>query len=134
MARVDVSLRSIPGAQAALGRAGGHTLVADRPAGRAGGEGLGFNGAELLALAIGGCLANDLRYLAHAEGVEIVAIAIEVALTLEGEPSIVTGAEVRVAVEGPDPAAIAGIVARAEADSTVAGSLVRGVPVRFLSV
>ncbi len=134
MARVDVSLRNVPGTEAALGWAGAHTLVADRPAGRAGGQGLGFNGAELLALAIGGCLANDLRYLAHAEGVEIAAIAIEVALTLEGEPLVVTGAEVRVAAEGPDPAATAGIVARAEADSTVAVSLARGVPVRFLSV
>lgn len=31
--------------------------------------GLGFNGGQPLALAIGGCLCNDLRYVAHAMGV-----------------------------------------------------------------
>ena len=29
---------------------------------------LGFNGAELLGLTIGGCFCNDLRYVAHAMG------------------------------------------------------------------
>ena len=31
--------------------------------------GLDFNGGQPLALAIGGCLCNDLRYVAHAMGV-----------------------------------------------------------------
>lgn len=134
MARVEISLRNVPGTEAALGWAGSHTLVADRPAGRAGGMGLGFNGAELLALALGGCLANDLRYLAHARGLTLDAIAIEVALTLEGDPLLAVAAEIRVAAQGPDPAATAEVVARAMATSTVANSVARGLPVRFLSV
>lgn len=68
MSTMIVALRNIAGTEAALGWANGHTLVVDRAEGRAGGQGLGFNGGELLALTIGGCFANDLRYTAHAMG------------------------------------------------------------------
>ena len=66
-----VQLRNIPDTEAALGWAGGHTMVVDRPEGKAGGMGLGFNGGQLLALAIGGCLCNDLRYVAHDMGIAL---------------------------------------------------------------
>lgn len=134
MTRVEIALRNIAGTGAALGWAGSHTLVVDRAEGRAGGRGLGFNGAELLALAIGGCLANDLRYVATDLGARIEAIAIDVALTLEGDPLLATAAEVRVSAEGPDPQAIAEAIARARAESTVANSIARGLPVAFVSV
>jgi organic hydroperoxide reductase OsmC/OhrA len=58
MASMTVELSNIAGTEAALGWAGGHTLVVDRPEGRAGGKGLGFNGGQLLALTIGGCFAT----------------------------------------------------------------------------
>ena len=45
---------------------------------RTGGRGLGFNGAELLALAIGGCFCNDLRYVANDMGVGLGKIAVSV--------------------------------------------------------
>ena len=134
MTRVEIALRNIAGTEAALGWAGSHTLVVDRAEGRAGGRGLGFNGAELLALAIGGCLANDLRYVATDLGARIEAIAIDVALTLEGDPLLATAAEVRVSAEGPDPQAIAEAIACARAESTVANSIARGLPVAFVSV
>jgi organic hydroperoxide reductase OsmC/OhrA len=134
MTRVEIALRNIAGTEAALGWAGSHTLVVDRAEGRAGGRGLGFNGAELLALAIGGCLANDLRYVAKDLGARIEAIAIDVALTLEGDPLRATAAEVRISAEGPDPQAIAEAIARARAESTVANSIARGLPVAFVSV
>ena len=134
MTRVEIALRNIAGTEAALGWAGSHTLVVDRAEGRAGGRGLGFNGAELLALAIGGCLANDLRYVATDLGARIEAIAIDVALTLEGDPLLATAAEVRVSAEGPDPQAIAEAIARARAESTVANSIARGLPVAIVSV
>ena len=44
MTSMTVHLRSIPDTQAALGWAEGHTIVVDRPDGKAGGMGLGFNG------------------------------------------------------------------------------------------
>jgi organic hydroperoxide reductase OsmC/OhrA len=130
MAQMTVELRNIAGTEAALGWAGAHTLVVDRPEGKAGGQGLGFNGGQLLALAIGGCFCNDLRYAAHAEGVKLGAIAVNVTLELEGEPLLATAATIHVecdTLDGTDPQAI---VAAAERISTVANSLKAGVPVR----
>ena len=46
MTSMTVHLRSIPDTQAALGWAEGHTIVVDRPDGKAGGMGLGFNGGD----------------------------------------------------------------------------------------
>jgi organic hydroperoxide reductase OsmC/OhrA len=69
MTETVVELRTVAGTEAALGWAGAHTLVVDRAEGVAGGGVLGFNGGQLLALAIGGCLCNDPRYVGHAMGV-----------------------------------------------------------------
>lgn len=126
---VTVDLRSVPGTQAALGWAGGHTMVVDRPQDRAGGMGLGFNGAQLLALTIGGCFCNDLRYVADELGVALGDISVEVALTLEGEPLIATGATMTVhcrTLDGSDPASL---VETAKKTCMVSNSLARGVPV-----
>ncbi len=61
MVSAIVELRNVEGTQAALGWAGAHAIVADRLQGKAGGLGLGFNGAQLLGLAMGGCFCNDVR-------------------------------------------------------------------------
>jgi organic hydroperoxide reductase OsmC/OhrA len=130
MAEMTVSLRNVADSEAALGWAGGHTLVVDRPEGKAGGMGLGFNGGQLLALAIGGCFCNDLRYVAHGRGVPLGRIAVDVTLTLDGQPLLATGATMTVDCEtrdGSDPQAI---IAEAERISTVANSLRAGVAVR----
>jgi len=130
MAQMTVELRNIAGTEAALGWAGGHTLVVDRPEGKAGGQGLGFNGGELLALAIGGCFCNDLRYVAHARGAKLGPIAVSVTLDLDGAPLLATGAVIKVECEmadGSDPRAI---IVEAERISTVANSLKAGLPVR----
>lgn len=86
MADVSVELRNIAATQAALGWAGTHTLVVDRPEGKAGGRGLGFNGGQLLALALGGCFCNDLRYAAAELGAHLEEISVSVKVTLDGEP------------------------------------------------
>jgi uncharacterized OsmC-like protein len=133
MSTTKVEFRSIPGTEAAVGISGGHTLVADRPAGVAGGQGLGFNGGQLLGLAIGGCLCNDLRYAAHEAGVTLTSLAVDVTLHLtEGNPRFVTDADVRIAVESDDPGAdLAGLVRRARADTTIGNSLTRGINIRY---
>lgn len=127
--QVDVRLTNIPGTAAAVGWAGGHTLVADRPKGSAGGLGIGFNGAQLLALALGGCFCNDLRYVAEELGVKLGDISVDVSLDLEGSPLVATGARLSVScstLDGSDPVAI---VTRARASCMVSNSLVQGVPV-----
>lgn len=129
MPQVDVALRNVAGTGAALGWAGSHTMVVDRPPGKAGGMGLGFNGAELLALAIGGCFCNDLRYVAQRRGVTLDTVQVDVALTLEGEPLLATAAAMTVRctmADGSDPAEI---VDEARGSCMVSNSLARGVPV-----
>ena len=68
MPTMTVDFITIGGTEAAVMKAGNHTLIIDRPEGKAGGLGLGFNGAQLLAAAVGGCLCNDIRYVAHERG------------------------------------------------------------------
>ena len=47
MVSMTVELRNIEDTQAAMGWAGGHTIIVDRAEGKAGGMGLGFNGGQL---------------------------------------------------------------------------------------
>ena len=129
MVSMTVELRNVAGTEAAMGWAGGHTIVVDRPDGKAGGMGLGFNGAQLLALALGGCFCNDLRYTAHDMGVALGKIAVSVDIDLDGAPLVATAATMRVVcdtLDGTDPAAV---VEQAKAGCMVSNSLRQGVPV-----
>lgn len=131
MATSTIEIRNVAGTEAALGWAGSHTLVIDRPLGRAGGLGLGFNGAQLLGLAIGGCFANDLRYVAAEAGVEINDISITVDVTLQGEPIIATDAVMRVSVQMADGSDGGDLIRRAGEISMAMNSLNRGISVRL---
>lgn len=129
MVSITVDLANIEGTEAALGWAGSHTLVADRPEGKAGGKGLGFNGGQLLALALGGCFCNDLRYVAYAAGVALGKISVRVSLELEGDPLVATSAEMMVSLETTDASEPGALIERARAICTVANSVGRGFPV-----
>src|SRR5262249_37980478 len=102
MTTMSGALRSIPHTGAAARWAGRRTGGVDRPGGRAGGTGLGFNGGELLALAIGGCLCNDLHYVADAAGVRLTSVAVDVTVNFAGDPLLATDATVTVAAEAAD--------------------------------
>ncbi|MBC7151016.1 OsmC family protein [Ciceribacter selenitireducens] len=131
MVQSIVELRNVAGTEAAIGWAGSHTIVVDRPDGKAGGLGLGFNGGQLLALAVGGCYCNDLRYVAHDLGVEIGEISVTVKLDLEGAPLVATNVVLSVRCttsDGSDPGVL---IDRAWSVCTVANSLNRGVPTRL---
>lgn len=129
MPAMTVELRNVEGTEAAMGWAGGHTLVVDRPPGKAGGQGLGFNGGELLALAIGGCFCNDLRYAAHSLNVRLGKIAVSVTLDLEGDPLLVKSAAMAAICETRDGSSPQAVIERAMAISTVAHSVQKGFPV-----
>jgi len=131
MPSIQVDLRSITDTGAALGWAGGHTVVIDRPDGRAGGQGLGFNGGQMLALAIGGCFCNDLHYVAHEMAVEIESLSVTVSLELDGAPMKVTGATLQAACRISDAARLDELLRRAREISTVANSVTSGFPVSF---
>jgi organic hydroperoxide reductase OsmC/OhrA len=130
MAEITVQLRNVHGTEAALGWAGSHTLIVDRAEGKAGGKGFGFNGGQLLGLAIGGCLCNDLRYVAHDLGVQLLSIEVDVTVQLEGNPMLATAAVVAVRVDAADKKTdVRALIERAVAISTVANSLQRGLSI-----
>lgn len=124
-----VEIRNVAGTQAAMGWADAHTVVIDRPEGRAGGMGLGFNGAQLLGLTIGGCFANDLRYVAADLGVSVGEISISVSVTLEGSPVRAVGAEMLISVSMSDGSDPAPLIAKAKEISMAMNSLIKGLPV-----
>ncbi|PWW01764.1 organic hydroperoxide reductase OsmC/OhrA [Hoeflea marina] len=128
-----VELRNVRGTRAAMGWAGGHTVIIDRPEGRAGGMGLGFNGAQMLALALGGCFCNDLRYTAESMNVDLDVVEVTVTVTLEGEPLVTTAADMQVRCTRTDGGDASDIIESAKATCMVANSLQRGVAVNIHS-
>jgi organic hydroperoxide reductase OsmC/OhrA len=132
MATMTVQLRSLPDTEAAVGWAGAHTVVVDRPEGKAGGLGLGFNGGQLLGLAIGGCFCNDLHYVAHEMGLRLTSVEVDVTVSFAGSPLLATEAVLSVRVSAAEnDADIEDLIRRARAVSTVSNSLKRGIPVHF---
>ena len=87
----EVEVRNVAGEPAAVGRAGPHTLVVDRPA-DGGGRGVGFNGGQLLYLAIAGCVSNDLFREARAEGIALERVRVSVDGDFQGDPPVSTSA------------------------------------------
>jgi organic hydroperoxide reductase OsmC/OhrA len=91
--------------------------------------GLGFNGAQMLALALGGCFCNDLRYVAQELGVSIRNLSVSVTVCLEGQPLLTTSATMAVAcdlIDGSDPRLL---IEKAKESCMVSNSLRKGVPV-----
>ena len=131
MGTTTVEYRVLPGTRAAVGRAAAHHVIADRPPGKAGGMGIGFNGGELLALAIGGCFCNDMQAIADEMGLTIVDLRVTVSVDFAGEPS--RASEARMDVEctlanGADPDEL---IARAKRITTIGNSLRAGFPVEI---
>ena len=61
--------------------------MVDRPA-DGGGRGLGFNGGQLLYLAIGGCVSNDLFREAAARGIDLTTVRVVVRGDFTGDPAV----------------------------------------------
>jgi organic hydroperoxide reductase OsmC/OhrA len=131
MGTTTIRYRTLPGTCAAVGRAGTHHVIADRPEGKAGGMGLGFNGGELLALAVGGCFCNDVQALADEMGVKVVDLSVSVSIDFDGTPSRATNVRMDVDCrldDGVDPAPL---VERAKRLTTIGNSLRAGIPVEI---
>jgi len=98
----EVEFRSLNGTSTAIGSAGPFTLIADRPA-NAGGGGLGFNGGQLLNLAVGGCISNDFFREAQKRGVALDRVVVRVSSDYTGEPATSTDITYSVELYGPGP-------------------------------
>jgi organic hydroperoxide reductase OsmC/OhrA len=133
MGATTIEYRLLPGTRAAVGVSGAHHVIADRPEGKAGGLGLGFNGGELLALAIGGCFCNDLQAIADEMGLAITDLSVSVTIDFDGQPSRATTARMQVEctlADGSDPSPL---IERAKAVTTIGNSLRAGVPLEIVA-
>ena len=124
---VTVSYSALPGTAAGVARTGGAVVIADRPAGVAGGEGLGANGAQLLAASVGGCFCNDLHSIGERLGLSVAGAGVEVEVVLAGQPSRV----VRIEVEARLPASARPVFEAACAETIIGQSLMAAFPVQF---
>lgn len=95
----EVETISVDGRATALGSAGSFTLVVDRPI-DAGGRGLGFNGGQLLNLAVAACVSNDLFREAARTGVELHRVRVTAHSEYGGRPTVSGPIDYEVEVEG----------------------------------
>jgi uncharacterized OsmC-like protein len=126
-----VETRTVAGAVTAVGSAGPFTLVVDRPV-EAGGGGKGFNGGQLLYLAVAGCISNDLFREAPALGVELESVRISVDGDFAGEPAV--SGPIRYHVEvtsSSDPALVRELVEQVDRIAEIPNSLRQGTPVEL---
>jgi organic hydroperoxide reductase OsmC/OhrA len=131
MSTTTIEYRLLPGTRASVGRAGTHSVIADRPEGKSGGMGLGFNGGELLALAVGGCFCNDMQALADEMGLAIGDLKVSVSIEFGGDP--VRASEVRMSVDCTlaDGSDASPLIERVKALTTIGNSLRAGIPVEI---
>jgi uncharacterized OsmC-like protein len=127
----EVEVRNVAGEPAAIGNAGPHTLVVDRPS-DGGGRGLGFNGGELLYLAIAGCVSNDLFREARSLGIRIDRVRVVVRGDFSGDPAVSTDVVYDVELEGAATREeLQALIERVDEIAEIPNSLRRGTQVRL---
>ena len=122
-------MTSVRGAPTAIGSAGPFTLIADRPK-DGGGGGLGFNGGQLLNLAVAGCVSNDLFREAQKRGITIHQVRVRVTSDYVGDPAVSTPIEYEVEIEGDaEPSVLESLVRDTDAIAEIPNSVRRGTEV-----
>lgn len=131
MAQTKVSIRTVAEASAAVGWSGTRAVCIDRPE-TAGGLGIGFNGGELLLLAVGGCYCNDLFREAAKLDLSIGVVQVEVEADWAGEPPRATNLSFSVRVESSAPRAeIEKLIRHTDAIAEIPNSLRHGTEVKL---
>jgi organic hydroperoxide reductase OsmC/OhrA len=128
---LTIRFANLAGTEAGAGVVGTRTVIADRPPGVAGGQGLGHSGAELFAAALGGCFWNDLHLAAADQGCRIASAGVEVEITLAGSPIRVVRARIEARLATELRAAARPVFEATVAGSTIANSVMAAVPVSF---
>ncbi len=127
----EVETVTVDGNATALGSAGRFTLVVDRPV-EAGGRGLGFNGGQLLNLAVAACVSNDLFREATKAGLPLRRVRVIVASDYRGEPAVSGPIEYDVELDGDAPEAdLRDLLAAVDRIAEIPNSLRRGTEVRL---
>src|SRR5215210_6932502 len=128
---IEVETQNVDGQVTSVGSAGPFTLVVDRPT-EGGGGGLGFNGGQLLYLAVAGCISNDLFQEALASGIELSSVRVKVSGDFVGEPAVSDEIqyEVEVAGNGPEDQ-LRALIDRVDEIAEIPNSLRQGTRVRL---
>ncbi len=95
----DVVTKADGPVSTAVGTAEGFRVTVDRPV-EAGGGGEGFNGAQLLHLAVAGCISNDLYREAGLRGIELASVEVRCGGDFAGQPARSMGISYEVDLAG----------------------------------
>lgn len=133
MAGYEVTTVSVDGRTTALGSAGPFTVVVDRPA-EAGGGGQGFNGGQLLNLAVAGCVSNDLFREAARAGITLRRVRVTATSDYTGAPAVSTPITYEVELEGDAPEdALRDLLEHVDTIAEIPNSIRNGTEVRLTS-
>jgi uncharacterized OsmC-like protein len=133
VAQTKVSIRTLHDATAAVGWSNGRSVSIDRAA-ASGGLGIGFNGGELLLLAVGACYCNDLFREAERMNIDVKSAHIEVEADWRGEPARAHNLCLSVRVEGRAPQdKIEELIRHTDKVAEIPNSLRYGTEVRLIS-
>lgn len=102
MPQTTVEIRALADTSLAVGFSGSRTVTIDRTK-EAGGMGLGFNGGELLLLAVGGCYSNDLFREAAKRGINVRGVQVTVSADWGGDPVRAQNVTYSVRIEAEAP-------------------------------
>ena len=129
--RIEVETRNLDGRVTSLGTAEQFTLVVDRST-EGGGGGLGFNGGQLLYLAVAGCISNDLFREARTAGIELESVWVKVGGNFVGEPAVSEDILYEVELKGDAPEErLQALVDQVDEIAEIPNSLRRGTRVRL---
>jgi uncharacterized OsmC-like protein len=129
---IEVETQNVDGQVTALGSAGSFTLVVDRPV-EGGGGGLGFNGGQLLYLAVAGCISNDLFRDARAAGIKLSRVRVKVDGDFVGEPAVSDEIRYEVEVSGDAPEdRLRALIDQVDEIAEIPNSLSQGTRVRLV--
>jgi len=85
MTQMSIHVRSAHEGSFSVGWSGQHSLVIDRGPDD-GGQGVGFDGGQLLLLALGACYTNDVFREAGKRGLEVLGVRVVVECDWGGDP------------------------------------------------
>jgi putative redox protein len=129
----EVETVNVDGRTTALGSAGAFTLVVDRPV-DAGGGGLGFNGGQLLNLAVAACISNDLFRDAARNGIGLHRVRVSARSDYGGNPAVSGPILYDVELEGDAPTErLAELVKEVDRIAEIPNSIRNGTEVRLVN-
>ncbi len=93
---------------------------------------MGFNGGQLLYLAVAGCISNDLFREARAEGIELSHVRVKVRGEFAGDPAVSNEIEYDVEIDGDASAdRLRSLVEKVDRIAEIPNSLRGGTQVRL---